>query len=252
MFSRRRCWHFASFFSAACVLAICALGAAVAAPAQAIHSATEFPDSRVDIYGGYGYFHPISSGIAGHQFFDVYNPNATVSVTGWFNRYIGVATEGSYFSGNSEHRVYDPVCASTNCDQLLYTAQAGPIARYPLGPFIPFAHALGGGVRMNGPVTQPLTWGWGVTGGIGLDYMLPFFSKKIAIRAFQADYQICTCRPSTTWPTGSACRARRSRGPCRVISSGWPSGRWCTARCTCPQAFRAALTRLTPLRFRAA
>lgn len=169
-------------------LVLCTLGITASVHAQAMQSATEHPDSRVDIYGGYGYFHPLNSGIDAHQYFDVDNANATVGVTGFFNHYIGVEMEGGYFSGVSEHAVFGP-CSGETCSQLVYTAEAGPVFRLPLGAWIPYLHALGGGVRINGPVTQPLTWGWGVTGGGGLDYVLPFFHHHIAVRAVQADWQ---------------------------------------------------------------
>jgi hypothetical protein len=32
-------------------------------------------------------------------------------------------------------------------------------------------------------------WGWGTTGGVGLDYVLPFWGQHLAIRPIQADYQ---------------------------------------------------------------
>lgn len=76
---------------------------AAGAAGQAIAGGTEHPDSTAEIYGGYGYFHPVNSGIDGFQYQDVSNPNATVSVTGFFNRYIGLQLEGGYFSGNNEH-----------------------------------------------------------------------------------------------------------------------------------------------------
>lgn len=157
--------------------------------AQAAKSATEYPDSRVDIYGGYGYFHPLNSGVGEKQYFDVTNPNATISVTGYFNRYIGIAMEAGYFSGTREHAAYNPNCVGEGCSQLVYTAQGGPVLRWPLGAWIPFLHTLGGGTRTNGPVDQPLTWGWGVTGGGGLDYVAPFFHKHVAVRIVQADWQ---------------------------------------------------------------
>lgn len=168
-------------------LAAC-LGLSVGAQGQATSGATEHPDSRVDIYGGWGYFHPLNSGIDAHQFFDVDNENATVGVTGFFNHYIGVEMEGGYFSGMNEHAVYGP-CSGESCSQLIYTAEAGPVFRLPLGSWIPYLHALGGGERTNGPVAQPLTWGWGVTGGGGIDYVLPFFKHHVAVRLIQADWQ---------------------------------------------------------------
>ena len=169
--------------------AVGALSVAPMAVAQATRSATEVPDSRVDVYAGYGYWHPINSGINHYQYQDIYNPNVTVGVTGYFNRYVGVEIEGGYFSGNSQHRPYNTQCDISFCDQLVYTAEAGPVLRWPLGRFIPFVHALGGGERVNGPVYQKLTWGWGVTGGAGLDYVLPFFHDRIAVRPIQGDFQ---------------------------------------------------------------
>jgi hypothetical protein len=172
------------------VLVLFGLGTAAAiSSAQAIKGGEEHIDSRVDIYGGYGYFHPYDSSIAGYQFQSVYNPNATVGVSTWFNRYFGVELEGGYFSGTTEHKQYLPNCIGETCSQLVYTAEGGPIARWPLGRFVPFAHILGGGERTNGPAAQSLMWGWGVTGGVGLDYVFPFWNQHLALRAIQADYQ---------------------------------------------------------------
>jgi len=175
---------FSALFLAACLLA-----AAMPCDAQSAAGANEHPDSRFDLYGGYGYFHPMNSGIDGKQYVDLYTPNATASFTGYFNHFFGVQIEGGYFSGQSEHRVYNPFCTASACDQLIYTAQAGPVFRYPLGSWVPFIHALGGGTRTNGPADQSLKWGWGVTGGIGVDYILPFFSSHVAVRPIQADFQ---------------------------------------------------------------
>jgi hypothetical protein len=180
---------FSRWLIAPLAVAACLLGLGVKVDAQATRSATEYPDSRVDVYGGYGYFHPINSGVGLKQYFDVDNMNATVSVTGYFNRYVGIAVEGGYFSGVREHAAYDPNCAGEGCSQLVYTAEAGPVFRVPFGAWIPFVHALGGGVRNNGPVDQPLTWGWGVSGGGGLDYTAPFFHNHLAVRIIQADWQ---------------------------------------------------------------
>ncbi len=174
-------------------LALILLGlgtAATVSRAQAVKGGEEHIDSRVDIYGGYGYFHPLnSSGVAGFQFQSVYNPNATVSVSTWFNRYFGVQLEGGYFSGTTEHKQYIPNCVGETCSQLVYTAEGGPVARLPLGRWVPFVHALGGGERTNGPAGQSLMWGWGVTGGVGVDYVLPFWGQHLALRPIQADYQ---------------------------------------------------------------
>jgi hypothetical protein len=170
-------------------LVLLSLGTATLSSAQATKGGAEHIDSRVDIYAGYGYFHPFSSGINGYEYQPVYNPNATASVSVFFNHYIGVQMEGGYFSGTTEHKIYLPTCTGETCSQLVYTAQAGPVFRLPLGPFVPFVHLLGGGERTNGPAAQSLMWGWGVTGGAGVDYVLPLWSYRFAIRPIQADYQ---------------------------------------------------------------
>ena len=171
------------------VLALISLGTAVCGAAQATKSGTEHVNSRVDIYGGYGYFHPLNSGVNGYQYQSVYNPNATASVSVYFNHYFGVQMEGSYFSGTTEHTAYIPTCSGETCSQLIYTAEGGPVFRLPLGSFVPFIHLLGGGERTNGPAAQALMWGWGVTGGAGVDYVLPMFNHRFAIRPIQADFQ---------------------------------------------------------------
>jgi hypothetical protein len=48
-------------------VAACLLTVAGQCRAQGANSVNEHPDSRIDIYGGYGYFHPINSGIDGKQ-----------------------------------------------------------------------------------------------------------------------------------------------------------------------------------------
>jgi hypothetical protein len=178
-----------------CRIAAVLLGvlAPVALLAQAAKSGGDHPDSRIDIYGGYGFWHPIrDSGIDGYSYQDVSNPNVTASVAVFLNRYVGLEAEGGYFSGAGQHHLYDAQsggCTGASCNQLVYTAEGGPVVRYPVGPFVPFIHALGGGERVNGPVLQPLFWGWGVTGGGGLDLVLPPFKHRLALRLFQADFQ---------------------------------------------------------------
>jgi hypothetical protein len=137
----------------AVLLALCA-GAAMEASAQAIKSADKYPDSKIDIYLGYGWYHPLNSGVDGKQFQDITPPNynGTASVSYFFNHYVGVQMEGGYFEGDGLHKLYNPNCFSRGCDQLVYTAEAGPVLRYPIGPIVPFVHALGGGERTNGPV----------------------------------------------------------------------------------------------------
>jgi hypothetical protein len=147
----------------------------LSAAAQATKTASTPPPelSRFDLYGGYGYLHPVNSDI-GNVKYQPINPGAVASVAGYFNRYIGVQAEGSFFPSGP--------------NDCVFTAQAGPIFRYQKNRFVPFAHVLGGGAKVGGPIFQPCTWGWGVTSGVGLDYILPAFNNRIAIRPIQADF----------------------------------------------------------------
>jgi hypothetical protein len=143
--------------------------------AQAVQTASTPPPelSRFDLYGGYGYLHPINSDIGNIKYQPI-NPGALVSATAYFNRYFGVQAEGSFFPSGP--------------NDCVFTAQAGPIIRYQKNRFVPFIHALAGGAKVGGPIFQPCTWGWGATGGVGLDYILPAFNNRIAIRPIQSDF----------------------------------------------------------------
>jgi hypothetical protein len=155
---------------AALTVAIAVTGAAQAAKT----GSAEPPDpSRFDLYGGYAYFNPKNSDINNYKYEPI-QPGAVVSATGYFNRYLGLQAEGSFFPSGP--------------NDCVYTAQAGPVLRYPRGRFVPFAHALGGGAKVGGPVFQPCTWGYGITSGIGFDYILPYFNNRLAIRPIQADF----------------------------------------------------------------
>jgi hypothetical protein len=147
----------------------------LSAAAQAIKTASTPPPepSRFDLYGGYGYLHPVNSDIFNVQYQPI-NLGAVVSATGYFNRYLGVQAEGSLFPSGP--------------NDCVFTAQAGPIFRYQKNRFVPFVHVLGGGAKVGGPIFQPCTWGWGITSGVGLDYILPAFNNRIAIRPIQADF----------------------------------------------------------------
>jgi hypothetical protein len=132
--------------------------------------------SRADIYAGYGYFRPVNSDINGYKY-PTLTFGAVGSVAGYFTNHIGVQVEGNYSPNSSD----DNNCA--------YTAQAGPILRMQRGRFLPFAHALGGGAEIGGPVGQKCSaWGWGVTGGVGLDIILPVLHNHLAVRPVQGDF----------------------------------------------------------------
>ena len=146
------------------------------AAGQASAAAAGPPLSKIDIYAGYSYFTPFESYVDNIPYVTV-PYGATGSMSAYFTRNLGVQLEGNYAPNSSN---------DNNC---VYTAQAGPIFRVQKGRFVPFAHALGGAAIVGGPRNQNCgTWGYGVTGGLGLDIILPFFHDHIAFRPIQADF----------------------------------------------------------------
>jgi len=148
-----------------------------AAIGQATPAASAGPAmSRVDLFGGYAYFAPFNSDI-GNVTYPSVPFGVDASITGYFSRHIGLQAEGNYSPKGP---------ADNNC---VYTAQAGPIARFPAGRFVPFFHVLGGGAVVGGPRGQNCgTWGYGGTVGLGFDYILPVFHDHLALRPIQADF----------------------------------------------------------------
>jgi hypothetical protein len=132
--------------------------------------------SRVDLFGGYAYFRPFNSDI-GNVDYPSIPFGADASVAAYFTKHFGLQAEGNY----SPNGPSDNNCA--------YTAQAGPILRFPAGRLVPFVHLLGGGAIVGGPLAQTCnTWGYGGTVGGGLDYILPIFHDHLALRLIQADF----------------------------------------------------------------
>ena len=119
--------------------------------AQATSAGSRPPGpSKVDIYGGYAYFHPVNSDIYNYEYQPI-DQGGVASLTGYFNKHIGLQAEGSFFPSGP--------------NDCVYTAQAGPVFRGQIGRLVPFAHLLGGGAEVGGPLVQPCTWGWGATAG---------------------------------------------------------------------------------------
>lgn len=143
--------------------------------AQAVKAASTPPPelSRLDMYAGYGYIHPVNSDI-NNYFYQPINPSLVASTAAYFNRYFGIQVEGNFSRNGSNDSIY--------------TAEVGPIFRYQKNRLVPFAHALGGTARLRGPAHQTGEWGWGATGGVGIDYILPIFNNRFAIRPIQADF----------------------------------------------------------------
>jgi hypothetical protein len=184
--------HLLARFAKAALLAGCTALLAAPARGQAPPAGSSPADgSRLDLYGGYGWWDPSGAAVGGYQYPQLYNPNATVSLSYYFLRNLGFQAEGGYFSKGPTLNAAG-ACNEIPCSPLgqrFYTAEGGPIVRFPLGNFIPFAHVLGGGEKLSGPRYNRLTWGWGITAGAGIDYVLPFFHDLIAVRPIQADFE---------------------------------------------------------------
>lgn len=150
--------------------------AAGVACAQAAPTVTQLPvrTSRVEFYGAYSYFHPVEADI-NNFYAQQKNMGALAGANYYFNQFLGVQAEGTLSPASSND------CAAT--------LQAGPVLRYQMRRAVPFLHVTGGGAKLGGPVFQPCTWGWGVTSGLGFDYVLPGFKERIALRPIQADYE---------------------------------------------------------------
>lgn len=162
------------------LLAVAALAAAALQPAlahaQATAAGTRPPGpSRVDLFGGYTYFHPLGTSLDGYTYGPI-QKGEIASVTGYLGRHFGLQAEGQF----SPH----------GPDDCVYNAQGGPVWRFQFGRIVPFAHVLAGRTRVGGPVEQACTWGLGATGGMGVDYVLsnPIFGNHLAIRPIQADF----------------------------------------------------------------
>jgi hypothetical protein len=130
--------------------------------------------SRADLFGGFAYFHPYAGEIGGYAYQPI-NTGAVTSGSAYLDRYFGLQAEGGFHPNGP--------------NDCVYTAQGGPVFRLPRGRWVPFVHVLGGGAKIGGPVFQPCSWGWGVTSGLGLDYVLRQFHNRFALRLIQADWQ---------------------------------------------------------------
>jgi hypothetical protein len=151
--------------------------------AQAAPAGTQAPiPSRLDIFGGYTYYHPINTfGAFGNSLNGyTYEPivqGGIASVAAYFSPHFGVEIEGAASP-------YGP-------DDCSYIAQGGLIFRDQIGRLVPFLHILAGGARAGGPQVQPCTWGYGTTVGIGFDYIpsAGFLRNRFAFRPIQADLE---------------------------------------------------------------
>lgn len=136
--------------------------------------------ARVEVFGGFQYFRANSGfDVSAAENFNLNGWNA--SLTGYFNRYLGLTADfsGAYgspeFLGVPIHTKY-------------HTFMVGPVFRLANpSPFTPYVHALAGGARLNGEVSgssaSETDAAWAVGGGLDLD-----MGRFLSLRLGQIDY----------------------------------------------------------------
>jgi hypothetical protein len=132
--------------------------------------------SRAEVFTGYSFFSPFGSDINNYPYGAIH-AGLVLDATFYLTHRYGIQGEASLFPKGSDD------------NQCVNTAMIGPVVRTRRGPFSPFAHMLAGAAQAGGPQNQPCSvWGWGLTGGIGVDYKPSFFPSRLAIRPVQFDY----------------------------------------------------------------
>ncbi|HVJ09420.1 MAG TPA: hypothetical protein VM554_13660 [Acidisarcina sp.] len=157
------------------------------------------PYSRVDLYGGYAFLAP-SGSVEGFNYQRI-TTGAVTSAAFYFKKKVGAQVEAGFHPYGYESLKNPYLVPGSDC---AYTAQAGPIIRFPSTHLVPFVHVLGGAAKVGGPRFQPCTWGLGLTAGGGLDYILPFWRNHLAVRVFQLDYEYMHVDFGPTNPYGLA------------------------------------------------
>ena len=161
-------------------------------PAPQVNEPEPPPGSRIDIFGGYTYLRP--SGNVGTWSFPSNNTRGYIASGAYYfhNSGFGVQAEFShseYPLGTTGISPPPPFVQLGGVTDSFYTVEAGPIYRFFVGQHvIPFVHFTVGGAKVAGPKFQPPTWGYGLSGGGGVDLLIPHTRDHVAFRLAQADF----------------------------------------------------------------
>jgi outer membrane protein OmpA-like peptidoglycan-associated protein len=149
----------------------------------AVKAAAGVPPSKWDIFAGYSYLVPYEGVVNGYSYNPV-NYATILSISRYFNNYIGIQGEGDVhlLTPESAYR------SSSQPGNDFSGGSTGLICRLQSANMTSFVHALVGAEKV-GSYYQTDTWGVVVTAGVGLDYNTPWFNHHLAIRLIQADYQ---------------------------------------------------------------
>ncbi len=197
-----------------CLVVIATLATIVPAglTAQAAASSANGQPSRWDIFAGYSYLAPNGSvqipqvgGTTTPFSYDSVNLGGAFSGAYFFNRHVGLQAEYGFHEWGDASSNGSNIGTHGN-DDGFQTISGGIIFRFPVDYMTPFVHGLVGAALVNGPDFNPNKWGPDLTVGGGLDYNLPWFKNRFAIRVFQADYEYMHADfgPQTFPPGGRA------------------------------------------------
>ena len=105
---------------------------------------------KVEVFGGYQYLHLNNVGGCGSDCPTVNANGWDGSVTGYFNKWIGVTGDfgGAYESNVTINGVSTPISGK------VYTYAGGPVLAFRKGPIHPFVHVLFGGVHLSASVSE--------------------------------------------------------------------------------------------------
>ena len=192
-----------SWTLALAIVALMPVALAGQTTAKVSNKADTTSPSRWDIFLGYSYIAPygtVEQSVQSSTITDKYIPvnvGAIGSVSYYFNNHFGLQIEGDAHPQTIQNCItYATGPLMGQCNYALtpvansfYGASIGPIWRWRHGRFTPFVHALIGMEEVTGPMQQPQSWGWVVTGGGGVDWETGWLNNHFAIRLIQADYQ---------------------------------------------------------------
>ena len=178
-----------------CVAVMPVALAAQDAAKPASKASREYSPSKWDIFTGYSYLAPkgtvnvpLPSGQVLPFSYKSVNVGGLFSGAYFFNKFVGAQAEfGFHQYGTSDPN--NPFVGTKGNNDGFETIAGGVIGRYPTGDLTPFVHGLVGGARIGGPYHNPYRWGPDLTAGGGLDYEMPYFNHRFALRIFQADYE---------------------------------------------------------------
>ena len=197
-------WSLSTSMSRGAAMAILAL-APVSLISQVAPAATGVfhrdTSSRWDIFTGYSYLSPHATVTRTDQIpsmtasYDSVGLGEIVSISYFFKRNIGLQAETSIHEWGVQSSNPPGQNGTEGNNDGFLAVSGGLIVRSPTPTFTTFAHMTVGATMVDGPLSNPYTWGPSITIGGGLDYRL---RQHWSIRFIQADYEYIQVNFHTT------------------------------------------------------